>query len=60
MYFPCIDHLAKIISCKGWYIKDMEEHLQQSPNNIFSITGIGRCPNRNSRIIGGLAFAVFQ
>ena len=36
------------------------EHLQQSPNSPFPITGIGRCPNSSFRIIGRVAFAVSQ
>ena len=36
------------------------EHLHQSSNNLFQITGIGRYLNSNFRIIGEVAFAVSQ
>jgi len=36
------------------------EHLQQSFNNSFPITGIGRYLNSSFRIIGRVAFAISQ
>ena len=36
------------------------EHLQQFPNNSFSIISIERCLNSSFMIIGGVIFAVFQ
>jgi len=50
-------------TCLGFQVEGpclLLEHLQQSPNNPFSKTGIVRCLHSSFRIIGGVAFAVSQ